>query len=363
MLLMLLSLQGASPSQLVKLQEILLNISDDQLNPKGNRQRAAPNKTYIDASLSSTSDLTMVSAPCKVSTPNKSFSHQKMRRGQRLQCEPSSSSDEYGTLESNKDRTEQLRKRLLNGVGNGDYMDIISIMDEMQDDHNTSGEMEGNIQGSQMSISQLSNVTSSGYQSFALSQSSSPTDQATQESVASSPPVQRPAPLSFANPLYHCPISPVKRLSLTGECHLSRSSSCSSVSANVSDNEDDDTVMHAHPLHNLSQESCSSGEDCATKVTGRREPLFVHSTIMAEGAVAMSHSLSDVSDSEDSRTRTQRPCLPYHRGSSDSVLVENRAYWTLESVHVNRPKPKPRISMSQEPEATEHMEKKVDTEP
>ena len=35
---------------------------------------------------------------------------------------------------------------------------------------------ENNIQGSQTSISQLSNIASSGYQSFAYSQSSSPVD-------------------------------------------------------------------------------------------------------------------------------------------------------------------------------------------
>jgi hypothetical protein len=42
-------------------------------------------------------------------------------------------------------------------------------------DENSSGEAENN-KGSQLSISQLSNVASSGYQSFAYSQSSSPVD-------------------------------------------------------------------------------------------------------------------------------------------------------------------------------------------
>ncbi|XP_014662214.1 PREDICTED: ras GTPase-activating protein nGAP-like [Priapulus caudatus] len=375
--------KGPCPTQLVKLHEILLNISEDQKNPtgSGSRQRAAPNKKYTDASLSSTSDLTMVSAPCKTSTLGRGATTKpKLRSARRANFDLSSSSDEYSTLESNRDRTEQLRKRLLNGVGNGDYMDIISIMDEMQDEHNTSGEMDAgqstrcggsgggsnNMQGSQMSISQLSNVTSSGYQSFALSQSSSPTDAAARESVASSPPAARPAPLSFANPLYHCPISPVKRLSLVAggnDRRTSRSSSCSSVSANVSDDDDDDddaddgTVLHAHPLRKLSrEESCSDESASVALPVATRRRDATHANTLPAGAAA--RSLSDACDNARS-PHTWAAASPQLGGGSDSsLLVENRAYWTLESVHANRPRPKPRKSASQEPEPTEHTEKK-----
>lgn len=69
---------------------------------------------------------------------------------------------------------------------------------DMMDD-NSSGEADH--KGSQLSISQLSNVASSGYQSFAYSQSSSPVDPGT-----------RPAPvkpaLAFNNPVYHMPTPP-----------------------------------------------------------------------------------------------------------------------------------------------------------
>ncbi|XP_035222781.1 ras GTPase-activating protein nGAP-like isoform X3 [Stegodyphus dumicola] len=72
---------------------------------------------------------------------------------------------------------------------------------------NTSGEMEvSNPKGSQISISQLSNVASSGYQSFPYSQSSSPVDPELQQDKAqpttgngSNP------PLAFNNPMYHFP--------------------------------------------------------------------------------------------------------------------------------------------------------------
>lgn len=59
----------------------------------------------------------------------------------------------------------------------GNYSDLFRYMDDVS--HKMSAickDGENNIQGSQTSISQLSNIASSGYQSFALSQSSSPVD-------------------------------------------------------------------------------------------------------------------------------------------------------------------------------------------
>ncbi|CAL1287205.1 unnamed protein product [Larinioides sclopetarius] len=71
-----------------------------------------------------------------------------------------------------------------------------------------SGEMEvTNHKGSQISISQLSNVASSGYQSFPYSQSSSPVDpelQADKPQTTGSNNSQNP-PLAFNNPMYHFP--------------------------------------------------------------------------------------------------------------------------------------------------------------
>ncbi|GIY39640.1 hypothetical protein CEXT_159371 [Caerostris extrusa] len=69
-------------------------------------------------------------------------------------------------------------------------------------------EMEiSNHKGSQISISQLSNVASSGYQSFPYSQSSSPVDPELQADKSQNGGVvsaQNP-PLAFQNPMYHFP--------------------------------------------------------------------------------------------------------------------------------------------------------------
>ncbi|GFU45626.1 ras GTPase-activating protein raskol [Nephila pilipes] len=72
---------------------------------------------------------------------------------------------------------------------------------------NDPNEMDTNHKGSQISISQLSNVASSGYQSFPYSQSSSPVDpelQADKSQNSMSGSVQNP-PLAFNNPMYHFP--------------------------------------------------------------------------------------------------------------------------------------------------------------
>ncbi|PVD22436.1 hypothetical protein C0Q70_18248 [Pomacea canaliculata] len=89
---------------------------------------------------------------------------------------------------------------------NGDYIDLIPFMDE--ESQNSSIELEGPVNnGSQISISQLSTVASSGYQSFGYSQSNSPVDgngqpEITRE-VTKSPVIHYPLqPLSFSNPLY-----------------------------------------------------------------------------------------------------------------------------------------------------------------
>ena len=74
----------------------------------------------------------------------------------------------------------------------------------------SSGELDQNGKGSQISISQLSNVASSGYQSFAYSQSSSPVDpaisgqqlQAQQRQRQRQLQQQQHAPLAFNNPMY-----------------------------------------------------------------------------------------------------------------------------------------------------------------
>lgn len=57
-----------------------------------------------------------------------------------------------------------------------EFIDSLQYADEGPDGVHSGGEGDNNTQGSQVSISQLSGVGSSGYQSFAYSQSSSPVD-------------------------------------------------------------------------------------------------------------------------------------------------------------------------------------------
>ena len=90
-------------------------------------------------------------------------------------------------------------------VVNGEYIDLISFMDE--DGHNSSMEMDHNVNGSQMSISQVSTVASSGYHSFGYSHSNSPIDN-NHDSLHDTPKSPNnnththSTPLSFSNPMY-----------------------------------------------------------------------------------------------------------------------------------------------------------------
>ena len=99
-------------------------------------------------------------------------------------------------------------------IVNGDYIDLINFMDE---EGNDSIDSEHNPTGSQMSISQVSTIASSGYQSFGYSQSSSPIDGGDKAGDSNElrdhrgdPRSKSPnnnsfphsTPLSFANPMY-----------------------------------------------------------------------------------------------------------------------------------------------------------------
>ena len=125
----------------------------------------------------------------------------------------------------------------VNGNGNLDELsDLLRYADdEAMSEHNTN-------KGSQISISQLSNVASSGYQSFAYSQSSSPVDltiannnnnnnnsaQGTNNNnnnVSAAP----SAPLAFTNPVYHMDLQQMSALN-GHHRHLHRRHSCSSSS-------------------------------------------------------------------------------------------------------------------------------------
>lgn len=114
---------------------------------------------------------------------------------------------------SGKSRNRVMTTSLTNGMngnlnGNGN-LDEMSDLLRYADDEMT----EPVNNGSQISISQLSNVASSGYQSFAYSQSSSPVDltitnnnnnnNGTHQIVVNNNIHASAAPLAFTNPVYH----------------------------------------------------------------------------------------------------------------------------------------------------------------
>ena len=83
---------------------------------------------------------------------------------------------------------------------NGDFVDLISFMDENHDDaQNSSVELDNGSQVSIGPMSTMSTVASSGYQSFGYSQSSSPVDTGGQTDTSS---LSMNLPVSFANPLF-----------------------------------------------------------------------------------------------------------------------------------------------------------------
>lgn len=123
----------------------------------------------------------------------------------------------------------------VNGNGNLDELsDLLRYADdEAMSEHNTN-------KGSQISISQLSNVASSGYQSFAYSQSSSPVDltiannnnNTTAQGINNNNnnvSAVASAPLAFTNPVYHMDLQQISALN-GHHRHLRRRHSCSSSS-------------------------------------------------------------------------------------------------------------------------------------
>ncbi|XP_041369244.1 ras GTPase-activating protein nGAP-like isoform X3 [Gigantopelta aegis] len=127
---------------------------------------------------------------------------------------------------------------------NGEYLDLIPFIDE--DTQNSSMELEQNTNGSQMSISQISTVASSGYQSFGYSQSNSPVDATTHSEycreITKSPVVQYPMqPLSFSNPLYRHQ----QNVSRGATPRLTRDTSSSD---SISSNDEASTVKHRSPV-------------------------------------------------------------------------------------------------------------------
>ena len=140
-------------------------------------------------------------------------------------------------------------------IVNGEYIDLISFMDE---DGNNSIDTEHNGNGSQMSISQGSTIASSGYQSFGYSHCSTPVDNARQEVSPES--LKSPnnnythsTPLSFSNPMY-------RHTHRGFSSHRKTSSPFPQVSSSSSINSEDiNSVKNYSPVRSLTAERHSGG--------------------------------------------------------------------------------------------------------
>lgn len=147
-----------------------------------------------------------------------------------------------GSLQQRSGRSSSIANGLNGNIAsvnvNGNLDELSDLLryadDEALSEHNTN-------KGSQISISQLSNVASSGYQSFAYSQSSSPVDLTIANNNNNSAQVNNAvnnnnnvsvvasAPLAFTNPVYHMELQQ-QMAALNGHRHMRRRHSCSSSS-------------------------------------------------------------------------------------------------------------------------------------
>ncbi|XP_033727185.1 disabled homolog 2-interacting protein-like isoform X4 [Pecten maximus] len=173
-------------------------------------------------------------------------------------------SDVSVSSRSNTLETNQSWNEIVNAAEglNGEYIDLLSYIDE--DPQNSSMELEHNMNGSQMSISQISTIASSGYQSFGYSQSNSPVEPSNQQDginrdYSSKSPSGHHSmqPLSFSNPMYRHIHSSLSSSRQSGTPTPMQQGSTSSGS--LSSEEDSNTVKHRSPIKHADRgESTSS---------------------------------------------------------------------------------------------------------
>ncbi|XP_078324419.1 ras GTPase-activating protein nGAP-like isoform X8 [Crassostrea virginica] len=128
----------------------------------------------------------------------------------------------------------------------GDYIDLMSLLDDEY--QNSSMELEHNSTGSQMSISQVSNVTS-GYQSYGYSQSSSPVDSSNHVEGSTRPSHSNSLqPLSFSNPMYRYKHMASSSYSSSSQCVTpSPGTQGSNSSGSLSSEEDTSVIRNRNP--------------------------------------------------------------------------------------------------------------------
>ncbi|XP_052091423.1 disabled homolog 2-interacting protein-like isoform X6 [Mytilus californianus] len=149
---------------------------------------------------------------------------------------------------SNEQRVNESWSEIVNVAEShqGDYIDLLHFADE--DVHNSSMDSDHNMNGSEISISQISTIASSGYQSFGYSQSSSPIDPNTTQDFSKSHSSQAPLqPLSFSNPVYRHQFNSAKH-SMSSPNVIRQGSSSGSASS------EEDTVKHRSPVKSSDRE-------------------------------------------------------------------------------------------------------------
>ncbi|XP_052719192.1 disabled homolog 2-interacting protein-like isoform X8 [Crassostrea angulata] len=151
----------------------------------------------------------------------------------------------------------------------GDYIDLMSLLND--DYQNSSMELEHDINGSQMSISQVSNVTS-GYQSYGYSQSSSPVDSSNNVEGSTRPSQSNSLqPLSFSNPMYRYKHMASSSYSSSSQCVTpSPGTQGSASSGSLSSEEDASVVRSRNPKPcrpNVCDKPCDPLRNLAPKLS------------------------------------------------------------------------------------------------
>ena len=189
---------------------------------------------------------------------------------------------------------------------NGDFVDLISFMDENHEDmQNSSAELDN---GSQVSIGPMSTIASSGYQSFGYSQSSSPIDAGVQ--TENSAPLT--LPVSFANPLFQhlnhsisTPASHHREHQHQSPSHISRVTSSSSLSS-------DDGACSSYPIAsssstNARSKASSSSSHNSSPYQTYHPYTHDHKYARSLGDVNCVSKLSTISSSSSSESLTKEP--------------------------------------------------------
>ena len=186
-------------------------------------------------------------------------------------------------------------------VVNGEYIDLISFMDD--EGHNTSMDMEHNVNGSQISIGQSSTVASSGYHSFGYSHSNSPIDNASHDSIQDTPKSPNnnththSTPLSFSNPMY--------RHNHRGTSSRAKTSS---------------PILQASSNSSLSSEEANSIKHCSPVKQDTFERPVPRDPLMN---IVPRLSSSSSTDSVPEREKTERPLLTQ---SNNNVQIAPRQF-------------------------------------